>query len=153
MWQRRPCSYDVSPLLIIKHLRGAHKFSWHLHALYRCEEAENEKTKTSGRLAVEEAISDALIRKCPSCKRPFVKESGCNKITCGCGTKCCYLCMKVIRDYSHFCQVPHCDHTTCGTCPLYTDDARINAHAMRRAGMEAANNVQAAPDVVANLMK
>lgn len=113
-----------------------------------------DKKETSGRVAVEEAISSALIRKCPSCKKPFIKDSGCNKITCGCGTKCCYLCSATIRDYSHFCQVPHCTHKqNCKSCPLYSNDAQDAARAMRKAGLDAAQKVDAEAGIVDQIMK
>jgi hypothetical protein len=35
---------------------------------------------TSSREQVEEAMSEALIRKCPKCNTPGVKEYGCNKV-------------------------------------------------------------------------
>lgn len=37
------------------------------------------------RHAMEEAMTDALVRKCNKCKTPFIKTGGCNKITC---TRC-----------------------------------------------------------------
>jgi TRIAD3 protein (E3 ubiquitin-protein ligase RNF216) len=37
--------------------------------------------KLDKRHAIEDAMSDALIRKCPKCEKPFIKEAGCNKIT------------------------------------------------------------------------
>lgn len=48
-----------------------------------------KEAETKGRVTVEEAISQAKIRHCPKCKKAFLKESGCNKMTCGCGTKSC----------------------------------------------------------------
>ena len=53
-----------------------------------CDEVEKE-VETKGRISVEEAISQAKIRHCPNCKKAFLKESGCNKMTCACGTKSC----------------------------------------------------------------
>lgn len=32
--------------------------------------------KKDKRHAVEDAMSDALIRKCPSCRKPYIKETG-----------------------------------------------------------------------------
>ena len=58
------------------------------HIPLRCDEVE-KKEETKGRITVEEAISQAKIRNCPKCKKAFLKESGCNKITCGCGHKSC----------------------------------------------------------------
>lgn len=91
---------------------------------------------------MEEAISAALIRKCPQCSRKFIKSDGCNKITCGCGAKVCYLCSQRINGYEHFCQTPHCTHQQCKKCPLHTNDGEDNARAMREAGYAAAAEVR-----------
>lgn len=39
------------------------------------------EAKADKRHAVEDAMSEALIRKCPKCAKPYIKDSGCNKIT------------------------------------------------------------------------
>jgi TRIAD3 protein (E3 ubiquitin-protein ligase RNF216) len=53
------------------------------HPGIRCDQVET-KTETSGRNKVEEAMTNAVIRKCPRplCRKPFMKTDGCNKITC-----------------------------------------------------------------------
>ncbi|KAI5481250.1 hypothetical protein MNV49_004870 [Pseudohyphozyma bogoriensis] len=52
---------------------------------------------------LEEAMSNALIRECPGCKKKFVKRDGCNRITCvNCGVTSCYLCRAKITGYDHF---------------------------------------------------
>lgn len=51
------------------------------HIPLSCEEAKKDGQLTY-RHIVEEAMSAALIRHCNSCKQPFVKEMGCNKMTC-----------------------------------------------------------------------
>ncbi|KAF6746067.1 hypothetical protein DFP72DRAFT_756387, partial [Ephemerocybe angulata] len=56
-----------------------------------------------GRLALEEAMSKALMRTCPRCDAPFIKEDGCNKMTCPqCEALSCYVCRRAIDDYEHF---------------------------------------------------
>jgi len=109
------------------------------HIPLRCDEVEKEKAKDEGRLAVEEAISRAKIRKCPKCNQQFIKSDGCNKITCSCGAKICYVCRAPINGYEHFCQKPHCDHKSCGKCRLYTNDAEDDKRAMREAGITTAD--------------
>ncbi|BEJ05689.1 hypothetical protein CcaverHIS641_0302110 [Cutaneotrichosporon cavernicola] len=77
------------------------------HIPKRCEEVE-ENFKLDKRHAIEEAMSAALMRRCPKCDKPYLKESGCNKITCqNCRTVSCYICQKAIpEDYAHFDQMP-----------------------------------------------
>jgi TRIAD3 protein (E3 ubiquitin-protein ligase RNF216) len=106
------------------------------HIPLPCEQA---KKQTKGRLTVEEAMSAAIIRKCPNCKQEFVKfAGGCNKVRCGCGTEVCYLCRKAIRGYEHFCRTPLCTHARCGKCRLFTNNDEDDARARREAGRAAA---------------
>lgn len=54
------------------------------HLPYTCDQAKADR-KLGKRHAVEEAMTEALVRKCPKCQKAFLKEEGCNKITCtGC---------------------------------------------------------------------
>ncbi|KAI9373653.1 hypothetical protein BJX61DRAFT_370831 [Aspergillus egyptiacus] len=74
------------------------------HIPMSCEEAQKEKGIPERHL-VEEAMSKALIRKCPTCKLGIVKEEGCNKIRCpNCKGFMCYICQKDItkEGYHHF---------------------------------------------------
>ncbi|CAB9510211.1 protein ligase RNF216 [Seminavis robusta] len=109
-----------------------------------CQEVEGAR-ETLGRRRVEEAASNAVIRKCPSCRKGMMKTDGCNMITCPCRVRFCYCCNQRARTYRHFCQEPHCEHTdppnTCyGKCPLYTNAEEDDKRAMREAAsMEAAN--------------
>ncbi|GAA5899721.1 hypothetical protein JCM8208_004545 [Rhodotorula glutinis] len=73
------------------------------HLPATCAEASDD-ARLSKFHAVEEAMSAALIRRCPKpgCGEPYVKESGtCNKIICSaCRTLSCYICGKI--GYQHF---------------------------------------------------
>lgn len=51
------------------------------HIPLSCAEAKKDGHLTL-RHVVEEAMSAALIRHCNQCKNPFIKEAGCNKMTC-----------------------------------------------------------------------
>ena len=111
------------------------------HIPLRCEEVRQQERQDEGRLKIEEALSEAKMRTCPKCKKKFIKSDGCNKMTCACGMKLCYVCRspldKINNPYSHFCQIPHCDHSSCGKCKLYSNDAEDDAQAMREAGIAA----------------
>eukprot|EP00611_Tribonema_gayanum_P019564 TRINITY_DN340_c4_g1_i1.p1 TRINITY_DN340_c4_g1~~TRINITY_DN340_c4_g1_i1.p1 ORF type:complete len:679 (-),score=238.88 TRINITY_DN340_c4_g1_i1:932-2968(-) len=110
------------------------------HVPFKCSEVESKK-QTGGRLSVEEAMTEAKIRTCPKCKARFVKQDGCNKMTCACGTLICYICRALIKGYDHFCRQPHCDHKACKKCALFTDSAMDDVQAMKEAGLQALNNV------------
>ncbi|KAK0712267.1 hypothetical protein B0T21DRAFT_387255 [Apiosordaria backusii] len=86
----------------------------------------NESSLVALRTQVEQAMSLAIKRVCPKCNTGFVKTSGCNKLTCPCGYKMCYVCRKDIGNgastqdagYQHFCQHfrPQGDGTKCKEC-------------------------------------
>lgn len=91
----------------------------------------HESATTSLRTTVEAARTRALKRTCPRCGLGFIKESGCNKMTCVCGYTMCYVCRQGLgRDeggegYSHFCQHfrpggGKC--MDCDKCDLYKGD-------------------------------
>lgn len=42
----------------------------------------SEDVVIDNRHAVEEAMTAALMKACPKCSNPYVKESGCNKMSC-----------------------------------------------------------------------
>ncbi|KAI7784533.1 hypothetical protein LA080_009769 [Diaporthe eres] len=88
------------------------------HVPKTCAEAALDNGH-SARHEIEEAMSAALIRTCNKCSAPFIKENGCNKMTC---TKCrniqCYVCSKSC-DYSHFNDATRGGKT--GNCPLFDD--------------------------------
>jgi hypothetical protein len=67
-------------------------------------------------------MTAALVQKCNKCTKPFVKLSGCNKMTCNCGNLQCYVCGESIKDYRHF---------ENGKCPLHEQtDARLDSKIM-----------------------
>ncbi|KZL79394.1 ring finger protein [Colletotrichum incanum] len=97
------------------------------HIPKTCEEVARENG-IGARHEIEEAMSAALIRKCNKCGTPFIKEMGCNKMTCtaaNCRNIQCYVCSKSC-DYSHFNDVNRGGKQ--GNCPLFDNvDARHNA--------------------------
>lgn len=72
----------------------------------------HESSLVALRTQVEQAMSLAIKRVCPKCNTSFVKNEGCNKLTCPCGYKMCYVCRKDIGGtgdgpdvgYRHFCE-------------------------------------------------
>ncbi|KAG8881459.1 hypothetical protein FRB98_004298 [Tulasnella sp. 332] len=76
------------------------------HLPKSCQEMEGDR-KLDARHAVEEAMTEALMRKCPKCSKAFVKEAGCNKMTCPhCSQLSCYICKQAINGYDHFNEQP-----------------------------------------------
>ncbi|BGP10197.1 hypothetical protein JCM10049v2_006080 [Rhodotorula toruloides] len=74
------------------------------HLPKTCAEVD-EDAKLNSVHQVEEAMSAALIRRCPKpgCGEPYIKDSGCNKIICSnCRTLSCYICGKIVAGYQHF---------------------------------------------------
>ncbi|CAK7212537.1 hypothetical protein SBRCBS47491_001499 [Sporothrix bragantina] len=85
----------------------------------------HESSLVALRTQVEQAMSMAIKRVCPRCHTSFVKTVGCNKLTCPCGYKMCYVCRKDISGnegpdagYRHFCEHfrPHGDGRACTQC-------------------------------------
>ncbi|EME40892.1 hypothetical protein DOTSEDRAFT_74447 [Dothistroma septosporum NZE10] len=95
------------------------------HIPLSCEEhAKDNKLNT--RHKIEEAMTAALIRSCNKCKKQFIKDHGCNKMTCpSCANLQCYVCSESLKDYNHFDQQPAGSHRAeqptgrKKKCPLY----------------------------------
>jgi len=112
------------------------------HIPKSCEENAKENG-LSARRQIEEAMSAALIRKCNKCGTPFVKEEGCNKMTCtrnGCYNVQCYICSKS-------CSYDHFDDKTRGgkpgNCPLF-DNVEVRHDAeVKKAEQDALDKVRA----------
>ena len=96
----------------------------------------HESSRLSLRTTIEAARTAALKRTCPRCGLGFIKESGCNKLTCVCGYLMCYICRQGLgrgsggnaaegEGYRHFCQHfrpagGRC--TECERCDLYREE-------------------------------
>lgn len=108
------------------------------HIPLSCEEAKKDE-KITIRHIVEEAMTAALIRHCNSCKHPFVKEYGCNKMTCShCNNIQCYVCSKNVRNYSHF-----EDARGVRGCPLHDNVETRHEEEVKKAADEAMAKVRA----------
>nr|XP_031857357.1 uncharacterized protein CI109_007221 [Kwoniella shandongensis]KAA5524429.1 hypothetical protein CI109_007221 [Kwoniella shandongensis] len=118
------------------------------HIPKTCEEMEADRNLDK-RHAVEDAMSEALIRKCPKCAKPFIKDSGCNKIYCTkCGALSCYICRKAIAGYDHFDQTPGGGQAkVVGRCPLWDgSERRLDDEAILAARDEAQGRARAAAE-------
>ena len=71
------------------------------HIPLRCNEVE-KRGETDMRTFIESRLTEAMLRKCHRCNKYFVKEYGCNKMTCTCGATSCYVCRAEDIDYDHF---------------------------------------------------
>jgi len=108
------------------------------HVPLRCEEVENSNEEMH-RKKIEEKLSQAMIRECPNpkCGAKFMKEEGCNKMTCPkCHTKMCYLCKKEVKDYTHFYGQGGAP-TPGKTCPLWSDSASLHEKEVAQAAKKA----------------
>ena len=111
-----------------------------LHKGKSCEEAKAEKETLDAHASTADAMTEAVVRTCPNpkCKKRFFKEDGCNKMTCpGCKQLSCYICRQAIKDYSHFCLTPHCNHESCSMCVLFTDAKEDDRRARREVAQKA----------------
>ncbi|ORY58171.1 uncharacterized protein BCR38DRAFT_353404, partial [Pseudomassariella vexata] len=116
------------------------------HIPKTCDEAKLEEGH-SARHTIEEAMSEAVIRKCNKCSNPFIKQDGCNKITCTrCRTIQCYVCRQTVKDYSHFNDTSRGGKE--GQCPLFDATEERHQNEVRRAEEEMRQKVaQENPDV------
>ncbi|XP_014219500.1 E3 ubiquitin-protein ligase RNF216-like [Copidosoma floridanum] len=69
------------------------------HLPIKCEDVLDEH---KGRLFIEEQMSKGLIHCCHKCQRPFVKQRGCNFMTCPfCLVSWCHICKQPTNNHTH----------------------------------------------------
>ena len=124
-----------------------------------CEEVAASEDKENQEAAAHnaaEAMTHAVVRKCPGCKMKIIKDGGCNRIKCSkCRMYSCYVCRKELdkaRPYRHFCSTPHCKHTSCGKCILFTNTKEDDRLARREAGLKELKKAGAAGKEIAKLI-
>ncbi|KAI8949028.1 hypothetical protein F4801DRAFT_591382 [Xylaria longipes] len=120
------------------------------HIPKTCAEVDADRGRDA-RHILEEAMSEALIRRCNTCQNAFVKIDGCNKIRCTkCGTLQCDVCRKTIKDYSHFNDTARGGKT--GQCPLYDESQGRYEKEVSSAEAEVRKKIVAEnPDLVKDL--
>ncbi|OWF42616.1 E3 ubiquitin-protein ligase [Mizuhopecten yessoensis] len=97
------------------------------HIPLRCNEVEKQG-ETDMRTYIETRVTEAMLRKCHNCNKRFIKEAGCNKMTCTCGATQCYFCREENIDYDHFNK---------GTCSNQEESTVIHVQEMEAAAHEA----------------
>jgi hypothetical protein len=121
------------------------------HIPFSCEQSAKDK-KVHSRHTIEEAMTAALIRSCNKCKKQFIKDFGCNKMTCSsCRNLQCYVCSENVVGYDHFDQTPAGDPRPGGKCPLYDNleqrhEREVDAAEQAARASVLANNPDVAPE-------
>lgn len=121
------------------------------HIPISCEQHAKDK-KACSRHTIEEAMTAALLRSCNSCKKQFIKEYGCNKMTCpSCKNLQCYVCSATLKGYDHFDQHPGGGARVGGKCPLYDNleerhEREVQAARETATALVIANNPDVAPE-------
>lgn len=118
------------------------------HIPYNCIEWRTEH-QLSERHLLEEARTAALIKKCPKCDVPIIKDHGCNRLTCPCGGTMCDVCGKDITTvgYGHF-KRDDGDGKDDKRCPTFDDSDARRQDALKTAEADAIKEVRARnPDI------
>lgn len=96
------------------------------HIPLRCNEVEKDVQKEA-RKKLENKMSEAMIRECPQCSKRFIKQQGCNNVTCSCGATVCYYCR-------HLTNSDH--HQKSRICQQNSNEDQIHQEEVRRAAYE-----------------
>ena len=95
-----------------------------------CEQADIDPNRI-----VEYQMSEAIVKHCPKCNTQYVKEEGCNHMTCPiCKTYSCYLCGQPFTSVS--------EHFSNGKCKQMMDTKKYNAEAIENAKKKAQHDLQ-----------
>lgn len=119
------------------------------HIPLRCDEVEKDDD-VKKRTYIENKMTEALLRKCWKCGTSFYKEEGCNKMTCTCGAKMCYLCSQPVTGYDHFNGLGGDQYQK---CPLYSDINKIHENNVLEAAKAAKVDLGVAGPSSGNILK
>jgi hypothetical protein len=96
------------------------------HGKDSCGKIKNPEDIEGIKRIVHESITEALTHQCPHCNTKYIKETGCNLMTCdSCGVHSCYICGIILKErpggikYYHFKGSGSADPNA--VCLLYND--------------------------------
>ena len=119
------------------------------HLPRTCEEQKKEDG-VSERHLLEEAMTKAILKACPKCKVPLLKDGGCNKMVCSrCRCAVCDYCGKdITKDaYNHFDGGSTVMTALVGAptqkCPLSDDDVQRNRELLTKAEQKTVAEIRA----------
>ena len=73
------------------------------HEYKSCIEVEYENKKSENGKFIWDMNNKGLLKFCPDCKAPSIKNNGCNKMICSnCNVIWCWLCLTTQIDYDHY---------------------------------------------------
>jgi transcription elongation factor Elf1 len=92
----------------------------------RCWQSLGECTCATDVPCLAEAQSAAVIRRCPRCRTPFIKDDdNCNHVTCTrCGTEICYYCGSLYTGTDIYSE--HFGEREDGKCPMYASQQELH---------------------------
>jgi TRIAD3 protein (E3 ubiquitin-protein ligase RNF216) len=99
-----------------------------------CEELNEEENENN---KMESKLSEIVVRVCHRCNVQYVKQDGCNKMTCRCSATQCYICREKDIHYEHFCdcetrqihgKCPKCSKT----CRLFENAEELDEQRMKQ---------------------
>lgn len=99
-----------------------------------CKNEEDAKLKAEH--AVEEAMTQALLRECPGCRVPFIKSDGCNKIRCmnaRCAIYSFYICRQPLSREDPYAHFDRDRHGVSNKCKLWDSTGRGDDPQLRHA--------------------
>ena len=111
------------------------------HSPLLCNQVEKDE-EVEKRAYIEGKMSEAMIRVCLQCKKPFVKQDGCNLIKCECGAKMCYLCRKPVKNYDHFVGEGGTPNPPHQICPLWSNNDILHTEEVARGGQNAKSTME-----------
>ena len=99
------CDYHLKCPLCKKEYCLQCKTDWHTNLT--CEEYQKQKQNKENEddKQFELYLKGNKSKQCPNCKRWVDKISGCDHITCLCGSEFCYLCGELYKYGHHYCKI------------------------------------------------